>query len=286
MPSTTPGQLVGNMLWLVPRYVEKHDTLMKLGSILTDPEDLESSLNLDAIPAIPPSARRDATAHVRHHVRSEISNSNDLFAKAMSTLPLFSAGASAGASADWRWSHSADTMVDAIDVKAEVFIPDKKFMEEAMKHNAVIEYIRKWSFSKSLYIIVGVATAGEISIKEKQNRQHEAGSSIHLTAPGNLGEIEGGFKHEGGTSKESDLSFVKTCDFAYRIRKFVYTRIRGLKDKGNYGRSAMFGREDALKTPSTVKSEVEELPRFLFLGQEDVAVPACFGLAVSDEAPI
>jgi hypothetical protein len=41
------------MLWLVHRYVEKPGTLVRLGSILKDPEDLESSLNLHAINKIP-----------------------------------------------------------------------------------------------------------------------------------------------------------------------------------------------------------------------------------------
>ncbi len=49
-----PGHVAGKMLWMVPRYAELEGTLIRLGSILSDPENLESSLNLNAIPAIPP----------------------------------------------------------------------------------------------------------------------------------------------------------------------------------------------------------------------------------------
>lgn len=38
---------------MVLRYAENHGTLIRLDSILRDPENLELSLNLDATPPIP-----------------------------------------------------------------------------------------------------------------------------------------------------------------------------------------------------------------------------------------
>jgi len=272
---------VGKMLWLVPRYVEKQGTLMKLGSILKDPENLESSLNIDAIPAIRPSARRDATPHVRHYVHSELSDSNSMLAKAVPNLPLFSAGVSANG----LWTHGAETTVQAMDVKAEVFIPDKEYMQEALKHKAIIDYAKKGLFATPLYIIVGVATASKLSVKEKQGSEHSAAASAHVTAPGGAGEGEVGFEHESKTAVESELEVGEACDFAYRVREFIYTRIRGLKDKGDRGEGTMFGQGGSGKATEAARKETEDFPQFLYFEKVDVDVPDLVVLAVPEEEP-
>lgn len=283
-----PGHVAGNMLWIVPRYAELKGTLIRLGSILTDPENLETSLNLNAIPAIPAAARRDATPHVRQYVRSEMNNNDSALVKALSNLPLLNGGLSG----EVRRTITAETTIRAVDVKAEVFMPDKAFMQEALKHKAVIEYAGKGLFTARLYVIVGVATAGELTVKEKQGNGRRAAASGHLAAPGGAGEAEARFEHERQGEVDLELEVKNACDFAYRLREFVYTRVRGLREKGDYGENSMFGKASASsnhigssgKPAAAAQKQVEELPKFLFFKQDDVAAPGITTFVVSAEA--
>ncbi|UNI16670.1 hypothetical protein JDV02_003086 [Purpureocillium takamizusanense] len=283
-----PGHVAGKMLWMVPRYAELEGTLIRLGSILSDPENLETSLNLNAIPAIPAGARRDATPHVRQYVRSEMKNSDSALVKAMPNLPLLSAGLSG----DVRRTDTAETTICAIDVKAEVFMPDKAFMQEALKHKGVIEHARKGSFGTRLYVIVGVATAGELTVKEKLGNERRAAAPGHLAAPGGAGEGEAGFEHQRQGEVDSELEVKNSCDFAYRLREFVYTRVRGLRDKGDYGENSMFSKASASsdfigasgKPAAAAQKQVEELPKFLFFKPDDAAAPGIMTFVVSAEA--
>lgn len=259
---------------MVPRYAENHGTLIRLGSILSDPENLESSLNLDAIPPIPESTRRDATTHVRQYVRSEMRNSNSALVKAMPSMLLLSAGLRGEAGR----VDKAETTVQAVDVRAEVFMPDKAFMQAALQHSAVIEHARANLFGTSLYVIVGVATAGELFIREGRGRR--AGVSAGLVAPAPVG-----IEHERVGELESEVAVKNACDFAYRLREFVYTRIRGgLRDKGDYGENSMFGHTSAVGKPAAAAQKpVEDLPKFLYLEKEDVATPSMAYFAVSED---
>lgn len=56
---------------------------MKLGSILKDPENLGSSLNLHDINEIPERDKRDASIAVSRHVQTELSKDNSVLVKAV-----------------------------------------------------------------------------------------------------------------------------------------------------------------------------------------------------------
>jgi len=60
-----PGQLAGKMKWLVARYPKPVGELICLGSILTDPEDPESSLNRKNRAEIPAEDILDDSAAIR-----------------------------------------------------------------------------------------------------------------------------------------------------------------------------------------------------------------------------
>ncbi|OAG10706.1 uncharacterized protein CC84DRAFT_1161575 [Paraphaeosphaeria sporulosa] len=277
--SQQPGGVVGKMLWLVPRYVEEHGTLMRLGAILTDPTDLESACNLDRIPVIPPKARRNATPHVRNYVHTQLSNRNSVLAKAVPELPYFQAGLSADAT----WKHDADTTLEAMDIKAEVFIPDKDFMREALSCDAVIAEMRKCFFKKSFYMIVGVATARNLTLNEKLGSERRIAASAHAQATGVAGAGELGFERERTATAEGNLAVTQECDFAFRLREFVYSNISGVRDKGNYGESAMFGEGKSGKTAQ--QEDVEEFPEFLFFMDEDEDASDVLSLPIEDNGP-
>lgn len=183
--SQPSGTLAGKMLWLVPRYVEVPGTLMRLGSVLTDPENLESSLNLHSIPPIPADSQRDASLAVKRHVEVELSKSNSLLVKAAPNIPAF---ASVGAEISGGWNRDASTTVQALNVRATVFIPTKAYMNAVLGNPNVIEYARRGLFSKPLYIIVGTATASKLSIQESQSRDRRAGALASF-APAGTGGI-------------------------------------------------------------------------------------------------
>jgi len=105
-------------------------------------------------------------------------------------------------------------------------------MQAALRHEKVIKHVRKGLFGTPLYIIVGVATASKLSVKEQQARENKTAVSANMVAPGGWGEGETGFKHENTAAVNSELDVGESCDFAYRVREFVYSKFQGLRNKG------------------------------------------------------
>lgn len=241
----SPGELVGPKLWLVPRYSETPGSIMRLGSILTDPENLESSLNRNEIPPIPEIDTRSASQAVRRRVQSELGRSNSFLVEASPDILALS-GLGLGASASAGWHHDTTTIVDALDVSATVFIPSAAYMDEIMRNKAVQRYARDSLFGKSMYIVVGTATARKLRVREERSRGHHAGAGAHIEAPGALGQAEVSFEHTTRNGETSQLDIGEECDFAYRIHEFFYSKMRKhLKDRGNFTQSALFGQDGA-----------------------------------------
>lgn len=90
-----------------------------------------------------------------------------------------------------------------------------------------------------------------------------------------------GIEHHSKGQMESELEVGEACDFAYRLREFIYIRAtKKLKDKGDYSNSSMFGQGEA---PAPALSEAEVFPQFLHLEDQDIEVPGIFTIAISDE---
>ncbi|KAK4221304.1 hypothetical protein QBC38DRAFT_492334 [Podospora fimiseda] len=181
--------------------VERPATIYKLGSILPDPHKSKDSLNIDSsIPPIPPALIRDVTPHVRQYVRSELNNTNSLLAKLV--LPAIG-----GASTDIYSQNGATTSVDAFDVKAVPFRPDKKYLDEAVQNDNVKEYVRKHWFSVPLYMIVGVATAGKLSVKETISRDRNLRGGVGVSVLGEMarGDISGEVRRNEKTEGYLDI---------------------------------------------------------------------------------
>lgn len=187
----------------------------------------------------------------------------------MPNLSLFRAGLSG----DVLEFDTPETTIQAVDVKAEVFRPNVPFMQDALKHKAIVEYARNGFFSNNpLFVIVGVVTATELSIQEKQGSEHEVAGSADLVAPDGAGEPEASLGHDEPIGNvESETKVTGTSAFAYRLRQFAYGPILGLRDKSNYADSLYNyeGPED--KPADTTQKPVDEFPEFLYLRGEDVA---------------
>ena len=246
---------------------------MRLGSILKEPEDLESSLNLHAINKIPDQSKRDASLAVRRHVETALSDKNSLLAKAVASVPALSAGVSV----DGHWNHDAGTTLDALNVRATVFIPSENYMNEALKNAEVIKYT-KGLFGRALYIIVGTATASKLSVKENRSAEQKAAFSTNITPPVTETEFDAKASHEKKAEIKSEWEVGEECDFAYRVRKFVYSKMRGLRKGENYSENALFG-SDRNQPPAD--DDVEEVPVFEWFENEDASVAG----VVQIEAP-
>ncbi|CAK7237312.1 hypothetical protein SEUCBS140593_009917 [Sporothrix eucalyptigena] len=262
-----PGQLIGDMVWLVARYPQKPGELMKMGSILTDPANLETSLNLESIED--PPKLMDASLGIRSSVETNLNRDNSALIKAAATVPVFS-GIAANVVVEGRWKHDVTTTVRSMDVRASAFIPDGDYMGRALQTPKVAAYVKANLFSKRLYIVVGVATARKLYIKETVTAQQMACASASASV---LAVAEGAVeaKHSGTTTVSSELEVGEECDFAYRVRQFVYSKTRGL-------RSSMFradGNDDDYDEP-------EYVPEFVSLKPSDAAPTEMVGLLTDD----
>ncbi|KAL4865192.1 hypothetical protein BDV12DRAFT_200384 [Aspergillus spectabilis] len=222
--SPQPGDLTGPKKWLISRYTEKRNTIMLLGSILTDPSNLESSLNLHFIPPIPEHTKRDAADTARLVIEIELHKKDSFLLSAASSFPVFKAVAELGGS----WSGDPRTAVEALNVRATVFVPNKEFMDEALGDKSVVEYVRRGLFAKALYIVVGVATAKKFSVKEEQAGKVGVDASAKTTVY-EVGDIGVGASHSREAGAKVEWEIEGECDFAYRVREFEYSRFDGVK---------------------------------------------------------
>ncbi|KAL2835989.1 hypothetical protein BJY01DRAFT_252232 [Aspergillus pseudoustus] len=277
MPPESPS-LAGRKKWLVPRYPELPGTIMRLGLILTDPKNLDSCLNLDAIPPIPDSRKRDAAMPLKLRIEAELLRESSLLGSvAAPSEPILGGLVSASASVNGGWSLDPRTTVEALNLRAEIFNPTKEYMNEALKSGGVVDAVRQSLFQTTLYVIVGVATASKLSITEKQSGKSNLGASAKASAGEGVNfAIEGSRKREAGSNIKWEIG--QECDFAYRVRQFAYAKFFGLRDKGDHTDGALFGSEDA--PPSDSVDERSALPQFDWLDDEDASVS---GVAVLEE---
>jgi hypothetical protein len=258
------------MKWLVPRYPEEPGTLMILGSILSDPENLESSLNrLSGVVPIPERDVRDQSKAVRQQVQTELSQQSSLLLKAMSSSPLLGAGVAV----EGHLTHGVETTVGALGVSAKVFIPTEEYMKKALEDSSVKKFAKSGLFAKSLYIIVGVATASKLVLKETQSASHGGSVDAQLAPPGSGTELATKAAHEKTGKSTSTLEVEGECDFAYRVREFQYSKIwRSFKDKRDVTEGALFGLKDAIlgvKGGNTKADDGEYAPAFVEFEDED-----------------
>ncbi|KAI3393856.1 hypothetical protein diail_3531, partial [Diaporthe ilicicola] len=246
------GEPVGDMKWLVLRLPVPPNTVLQLGTVLSEPENVESFLNRDEIPTIGQDDRLDMSNIVKLHLGTELKKEDHALASALSKFPAF---VDAGASADAHREHTTSTTVDALQVKAEVLLQAaKEYMPAALKTQGVLDYLRGCYFRKPLYMVVGVATAGRYARSERQERSSGAGASGHADVPG----IAGGdteLRHERGANADVELEVEDECVFAYRIRQFSYMKLLGLRDGGDRTQKAMF--DPSQSGPAAREDEVE-----------------------------
>lgn len=267
---TNPAGLKGEKLWHVYRYPQRPNTLMVLGSILTKPDDLESSLNYpNGIETFPPEKIEDQTSAVRLFVRSELSKTHGGRVKAL--LP-FSPVASAGGGVNATSSRSVDATVEALGVRAVAVLPHtaQDYIEKALQVPRVVEYVRKGVFSEPLYMIVGVASCKGLYVGDASSKARSG--AVDLDAGLTVGGVEAGIgvSREKGSVADTEREVIEECDFAYRVREFQYSRRKKrIKKSANVTEGALFGTNSPRE-----EDPFEEVPVFEYFESEDEDVDA------------
>ncbi|KAL7931978.1 hypothetical protein V8C35DRAFT_308178 [Trichoderma chlorosporum] len=154
------------MKWIVTRYPKPPGQLIALGAILSNPEDPETRLNRHEAIEVEPKYLIDESAAVQRVIHAGVSNDDGIAPKV--TQLLFNASLGA----NWEVKESKKTEIDAFDVSAKIFLPDKEYMNASIEAPGVQEYVKKCNFSKTLYMIIGVASAKKLSINEISSKKN------------------------------------------------------------------------------------------------------------------
>lgn len=267
------GRVKGDKLWHVYRYPQQPKTLMVLGSILTRPDRLESSLNHRQVMVRPfPEGKTiDQTQAARSFVRSEFSKKTGGRLKAL--LPC-SPVASAGGGLAMDVSSSVESTIEASRVRAVAMMPDVagEFVDEALQLPRVVEHLRKGFFAEPLYMIVGVATCKKLFLGSTSSRG--GSGSLDLDASVSVAGVEAGVgaSRDRKASTEFAVEIDDECDFAYRVREFQYSRRKKrIKKSVDVTEGAMFGNDADDGSGSGVAQyvEEEEVPVFEHFESED-----------------
>lgn len=272
--STPSGRLAGEMKWLVARYPKPPGSMIKLGSILTDSTEPESSLNLESKEGIIPVPNvRDESVAVRATITSELSsNLNALLDVKIPGNPIVDAAVKLQADK----SKSVETVVDALNVRAEIFLPSDEYMEEALANPKVINFVKGGvlPFSKCVYVIVGVATAEKLNLEEQVKKEKSASASLGASTPGDAAKAQTELSHGQQSSTKIVREIEVDCDFAYRVRQFIYSKMPLSKGKWTKGKDitegTMFGegRKKTVQKDAPPEAE-EEVPKFENLKRKD-----------------
>ncbi|KAJ8121403.1 hypothetical protein ONZ43_g2132 [Nemania bipapillata] len=270
------GSIAGEMKWHIYRYPQKPNTLMVIGSILTQPDDLESSLNYSSgIEPLGPDQLMDQTQAVRRTVSSELSSNATSRLKAMIPVNPF---ISAGAGTEGERTRQLEATMDALGVRALAIMPDtaKEYIDRALATPRVAQYVKEGLWARSLYMIVGTATCRKLVLEDTQSRVKRISADLDIgvgiLAPSVEAGVGGSKGQESSTS--SGVEVQEECDFAYRVREFQYSRRkRGFKNTRDWVQGAMFTNDPTTNLAPLTSAEAEELmdeiPEFCGFEDED-----------------
>ncbi|KAI1744741.1 hypothetical protein F4680DRAFT_234330 [Xylaria scruposa] len=267
--SQPSGRLVGKMKWLVTRYPQAPGQLITLGAILSNPEEPETCLNRHDAKKIDPEYILDQSAAVQRTIEAGAFNDDSILLKA--TQPLLGAGLHV----DGKLNRDRKTIVDALDIKAKIFLPDKEYMNASVEVSGVQSYVKDCHFSKTLYIIVGVASAKKLKVDEEISQEHHAGARVMAVTPGGSGMgVTTGGQHDGVKKADLGLKIEEECDFAYRIREFTYWKHRRnkvrMKDDRSTGALFRTGNDDDDDGDDGDDDNFETIALFNYLRNDDV----------------
>ncbi|KAI0436534.1 hypothetical protein F4803DRAFT_541871 [Xylaria telfairii] len=250
--------IAGAPKWHVYRYPAPTGQHLFLGSIIKDPnEPVDSSLNFEQrAPSIEAKYLEHDIPIEKRNIEGVLATNTDLLLRLVPSGLLQNVQAALGGDA----MASSQTTLDALNIRTTWFRPDKEFMERALENDEVKQYARQCLFSKSLYMIIGIATANKLEIEETLVKKTRGCGSVGANIQ-NIATTKAEVSREHSTLLTSGFHIGQDCDFAYRVREFVYSRRRGkAKYKRDYNKGALFS-DDA--DDSDIDSENEDVDETL-----------------------
>lgn len=277
------GHIAGDMKWFVYRYPQKPKTLMALGSILTQPDDLESSLNYETgIRLFLANEKWDQTDVVQRIIHAELSK--EFAGRLKALLPAVSPVASIGGGVEGNLSDTSEATLQALDIRAEVVKRDaaKDHINEALQTPEVSQYVRRGLYAKPLYMIIGVASCKKLLMSDTRSQEKGFSADVDASTAVIGAEAGAGLSTSTKTSSGADLEVQEQCDFAYRVRKFQYSRFRReIKKATDLTDGALFGGESDKEVPLTnaeAEAMDDEVAVFDEFETEDVEIESDGGV--------
>jgi len=144
------------------------------------------------------------------------------------------------------------------------FFPDESFVRDAMAAPAVIEYLARQRFRKSVYMVVGIKVVAGAQVRTVRQAEYGGGigGSVYLTLAGGL-PFAVGADSEGRAGQQEEVGFTdrKEFVFAFRVRR-VLVRSSGRVEQNNHNRNALLAADD--------DEDKGDEPAFVIDGLEDV----------------
>ena len=170
------------------------------------------------IKPIDPELVFDETVAVQRTINADLAHDESLLLKL--AHPLLGRGFQGNA----KVAHHMKTVVDAANIKAKIFLPDKAYMDACVDVAGVREHLKGKKSSVPLYMIIRVATANKVDIEEESSREISGSVAGSVdAAPAILGlQAQAEVQASNTRNAASTLKIEEECDFAYRIREFSY----------------------------------------------------------------
>lgn len=147
-------------------------------------------------------------------------------------LPTMSPVLSIGGAVEVKFLNTSEATWQALDIRAKALTLDaaKDHINEALQTPDVDQYVKKGLSARPLYMIIGVASYKKLLMSDTKTREITFSSDLDADVSIAGAAAGPGLSTDKKASSGTDLEIQEECDFAYRVRKFQYTRFRkGLK---------------------------------------------------------
>lgn len=245
-------------------------TVLVLGSVLQEPSDPESFLiRPSEVEPVSQTDVIDLSDVMTGTIGSQMADSNNASVKALLPHSPWSSG---GLSGEGGTVETMNVSADMLNIRAKVFRltpnSEKEYMAAVLRKSEVTNFVQDCLFTKSLYMIVGVATASKLELQEGEIQEHHAAASADASLPPAGITMAASASHANRKALGFKVSVKGDMDFAYVVREFSYSKMRKRVGKGRDWRTgALYGVD---QKEDEHEEEEEFVPEFEGFEDEDV----------------
>ena len=255
-----------------PAWVYKPGGPIFLGSIISDPNTPQESLNPDnaatagALPLIVDDQQEDFHAVI--DASRQLGGGFDT-----SFLSMFTVGGSLDASIEKNNTYTLNIQ----DLRTQEINPTETYLNEALSSTPVTQLLSRKRRQAELYCVTGLMVGTDVTISSSQGRTRSFKGRIGA----NAGPVDVGphFSISSGHSTEASSHRKSEVVVAYRLKRITYmTKAKSFKTK-NYTDRAVLADDEEVSPPEQ-KGEQQELVANVVqldedeIGAEDFDLPA------------